>query len=251
LCTNAYQAMEAVGGELSVTLKPIVIEPAEVAMNSSVKAGKYTELVVSDTGDGVRPELIEKIFEPYFTTKEIGKGTGMGLAIIHGIMRQYGGSITVESELGKGSAFHVYFPEVAEGALPETDEVSAAPRGTERILVVDDEELLCELNKELLERLGYQVTTKLSSLEALVTFKNAPDQFDLVITDQTMPELTGAGLASHMMKIRPDIPIILCTGYSNIIDEDSARAMGIRAFATKPLTNSIIGNLVREVLDGE
>lgn len=249
LCTNAYHAMEATGGELSVALKTVTIRAGDKKVTTQFTPGQYLELTVSDTGIGIEPDVLVKIFDPYFTTKETGKGTGMGLAIAHGIMMHYGGTIAVESQWGKGSAFHVYFPVVKKEALPEIQTPQTIHAGTERVLLVDDEELLCEMSREILERLGYRVTVRCSSLEALGTFKNAPDDFDLVLTDQTMPELTGSDLARQILEIRPDIPIILCTGYSTLIDEQSAKAMGIKEFAIKPITNNAIGELIRKVLD--
>ncbi len=251
LCTNAYHAMEETGGVLSVTLKPALIGPDEQKMHVHATPGEYLELTVSDTGCGIGPDIIDKIFNPYFTTKGAGKGTGMGLAIIHGIVSDYGGMITVESQLGQGTTFHVFFPVVALKAVPEINEAEDIPRGNERILFVDDEELLAEMGKEMLERLGYRVTLFRSGVEALEVFKNTPDAFDLVITDQTMPGITGSELSRMMMQIRPDIPIILCTGYSNLIDEDSAKALGIKEFALKPLTTGTVATLIRKVLKGE
>ena len=173
----------------------------------------------------------------------------MGLSITHGIVKDYGGTITVESTLGQGTTFHVYLPVIQEEAK-EAAELNEAPRGTGRILFVDDEEMLRELGQAMLEDLGYSVTARSNSLEALTTFMNEPDQFDLVITDQTMPGITGVDLARRMLQIRPDIPIILCTGYSNLVDEESAKAIGIRDFALKPLSRSAIGHLIDKVLKG-
>lgn len=251
LCTNAYHAMEETGGVLSVTLKSVLIWPDEEKRSTHATPGEYLELTVSDTGCGIGPDIIDKIFDPYFTTKGVGKGTGMGLAIIHGILADYGGWITVESQLGQGTTFHVFFPVVVGEATPETDEPEDIPRGNERILFVDDEELLAEMGKQMLERLGYRVTVRHDGLEALEIFKNTPGEFDLVITDQTMPGITGSELSRLMIQVRPDIPIILCTGYSNLIDEDSAKALGIKEFALKPLTKGTIAKLIRKVLNGE
>jgi PAS domain S-box-containing protein len=248
LGTNAYHAMEGSGGVLSVTLKSTFIGPDEKELLLHVNSGDYVEFTVSDTGAGMGPDVIEKIFDPYFTTKEIGKGTGMGLAIIHGIVKDYGGTITVESQIGKGTTFHVYFPVVEEGTSPDKKEPKDIPIGTERILFVDDEQLLAEMGKVMLERLGYHVTVRRSSLEALETFQNTPNAFDLVITDQTMHGMTGYDLARRMMQIKPDIPIILCTGYSSLIDEESAKNIGIKEFALKPLTKEVIARLIRKVL---
>lgn len=251
LCTNAYHAMENTGGTLSVTLKTIHIGSESEGLHIHVRPGEYNELTVSDTGCGIAPNVIGKIFDPYFTTKETGKGTGMGLAIAHGIVSEYGGTITVESEIGKGSTFHIYFPVIHDEALQEKRDAEDIPKGNERILLIDDEEILVQMGKDLLERLGYQVTARTRSLEALELFQHNPNGFDMVITDQTMPDMTGGELASQMMQIRPDIPIILCTGYSNLIDEESAKAMGIKAFALKPLTAKVLATLIRNVFDGE
>lgn len=250
LCTNAYQSMEETGGALSVALKTTFIGADDQKMLLHVTPGEYVEFTVADTGCGIGPDVIGKIFDPYFTTKEPGKGTGMGLAIIHGIITDYGGAITVESELRKGTTFHVYFPVVEKESLSEVKSSEDIPRGNERVLFIDDEELLAQMGKIMLERLGYHVTVRHSSLEGLATFQNAPDEFDIVITDQTMPDMTGADLARQMMQIRPDVPIILCTGYSNLIDEDSAKALGIKEFVLKPLTKEVVATLIRKVLNG-
>ncbi len=249
LGANAFHAMEATGGVLSVTLKTSHIESDDPKISSHLVPGEYLEFIVSDTGTGMEPIVLEKIFDPYFTTKETGKGTGMGLSIIHGIMGHYGGAITAESQPGHGSAFHVYFPVIDSEAIHEFDEPGSTPLGTERILLVDDEELLCQMGQEILERLGYHVTPRCSSLEALATFQNSPGEFDLVLTDQTMPDMVGSDLARRLLQIRPDIPIILCTGYSNLVDKHSAKSIGIKEFVYKPLTKNNIGKLVRDVLD--
>lgn len=251
LCTNAYQAMEVGGGALSVALHTTWVGPEEGEHGLSVSPGEYVQLMVADTGQGIGPDVIDRIFDPYFTTKGIGKGTGMGLAIIHGIVSDYGGTITVESQLGLGTTFRVYFPVLEEAevtmaiAEPET-----VPLGIERILFIDDEEILAEMGKDMLERLGYHVTVRTNSFEALATFRNAPGDFDVVITDQTMPGITGSELARMMLQIRPDLAIILCTGYSNQINEDSAKLLGIKEFVLKPLTKRGIAGLLRKVLDG-
>lgn len=251
LCTNAYHAMEENGGVLSVTMKTTFIGSDEKELIFLISPGEYIELTVSDTGRGIGPDIIGKIFDPYFTTKETGKGTGLGLAIIQGIMSDYGGAITVESELGKGSTFHVYFPVVENETLPEIKKPEDIPGGKERILFIDDDELLADMGKDMLERLGYHVTVRRNGFEALETFQNTPGEFDLVITDQTMPGITGSDLSRRMLQIRPDIPIILCTGYSTLIDEFSAKALGIKEFVLKPLTKGVIAKLIRMVLDGD
>ncbi|MBU0728565.1 MAG: transporter substrate-binding domain-containing protein [Proteobacteria bacterium] len=249
LCTNANHAMEESGGILKIELKKVLFDEGNRQMGLHITPGQYVELMVSDTGTGIGPDLIDKIFDPYFTTKQLGKGTGMGLAIIHGIIADYGGSITVESELGKGTTFHVYFPVVEQEELPFVEDGEEIPSGKERILFIDDEELLTELGQDMLERLGYNVTIRRSSLEALSTFQNNPDAFDAVITDQTMPGMTGADLARRMLQIRPNIPIILCTGYSTQIDAETAKSLGIKEFALKPLVKGTLAKLLRKVLD--
>lgn len=238
LCTNAFHAMEKKGGKLSVSLK-----------RATVDSTGYVQLSVSDTGAGIDPGTKKRIFEPYFTTKETGKGTGMGLAIVHGLVTSYKGFVSIDSELGKGTTVHVYLP-ASQGRVDGNSEaVCAVPTGNESILFVDDEELITTMGKTMLERLGYRVTASTSSCEALETFRNEPDQFDLVITDQTMPKITGVELAQRMMQIRPDIPIILCTGYSAITSETEAKLLGIKAFAYKPLVKKQLAGLLRSVLD--
>lgn len=248
LCTNANHAMETTGGLLKIILQNTRITSSDTPYGTSLKAGEYVELIVSDTGTGIHPSQINKIFDPYFTTKDIGKGTGMGLAIIHGIVGSYDGAITVESKPGNGATFHVYFPVVEEEEQPQPAAPEAMPSGTGNILFVDDEEMLAEMGKEMLERLGYNVTMRQSSLGALTTFQNNPQDFDVVITDQTMPGMTGSDLARRLLQIRPDIPIILCTGYSNIVNEKSAKSLGIKEFAMKPLAQAAIAGLLQKVL---
>lgn len=251
LCTNAYHAMEDKGGVLSITLKTASDEFIPELNTSRRDPGEYLELVVADTGCGIGPDVIDKIFDPYFTTKEVGKGTGMGLSIIHGIVRESGGDIRIKSILGKGTSVHVFFP-VAVSNIKETEKIpKMLPHGEGHILFVDDEEILAEMGKEMLERLGYKVTAKTSSLEALEVFQNSPDSFDVIITDQTMPGLMGSDLARRILQIRPHMPIILCTGYSSLIDKSSAKVIGIRTFANKPLTTKTVAQLLSEVLDSK
>lgn len=249
LCTNAYHAMEETGGVLSVNLSPFYVSTDDQCNRLHLPPGEYILLRVNDTGSGIEPDIINRIFEPYFTTKELGKGTGMGLAIIHGIISEYGGKITVESQLGKGTTFHIYLPVVKIEDIPDTIVNDEPLKGNERILLVDDEKKLAEVGRSILEGLGYHVTVRFGSLKALATFQDTPDDFDMIITDQTMPDMTGSDLAQRMLQIRPDVPIILSTGYSNLIDEKSAKAMGIKGFAKKPLTIAGLARLIRKVLD--
>lgn len=235
LCANANHAMEKSGGILKIELRRTDVGNDVLGANVPLKPGQYIELVVSDTGVGIGLDIIQKVFDPYFTTKELGKGTGMGLAIVHGIITEYGGAVTVESELQHGTTFHVYFPKVEKAELETVKKTEEIYSGKGNILFVDDEELLICLGKDMLERLGYDVTVRQSSLDALSTFQNDPYAFDVVITDQTMPGITGADLSRRILQIRPDIPIILCTGHSNLVDEVSAKSIGIKEFVMKPL----------------
>ncbi len=250
LGSNALHAMEETGGTLSISLQKKALATADIVSKPGVRPGEFIQLSVGDTGAGIAPELWDKIFDPYFTTKEIGKGTGMGLSIIHGIVKSYGGCVFFQSHPGKGTVFEVMLPIVVEEVVVEAKPAEVVQFGNERILYVDDEELLAEMGKSMLERLGYQVTVRSSSLEALTTFQNQPEMFDLVITDQTMPGMTGSDLARRIMQIRPFMPIILCTGYSNLISEEKAKSLGIKGFAMKPLARKSISGLIREVLDG-
>ena len=248
LCTNAYHAMEETGGILFISLKNKVLTRQDLANLPHVQPGKFVELSIRDTGPGIPLEIREKIFDPYFTTKEIGKGTGMGLAIVHGIVKSYGGYITCHSQGGEGSVFHIVLPVIEGYADTEKKPVESIPVGTEHILFIDDEKILAKMAQSMLERMGYAVTVRTSSLEALTTFRNRPDSFDLVITDQTMPGMTGIDLARRMLQIRPDLPIILCTGYSSQVSEEKARSFGIKGFAMKPLARKDIAALIRKVL---
>ena len=249
LCTNAFHAMEETGGKLAISLQQVSLSNKDLEHETGVKCGSFVQLSIADSGTGIAPTVKDKIFDPYFTTKGIGKGTGMGLAMVHGIVKSYGGFISLESELDQGTVFHVFLPVAEQETVTEYEINDQIPTGKERILFIDDEELLAKMGKTMLERLGYHVTVRNSSLDALETFQNQPDMFDLVITDQTMPGMTGSDLSRRMLQIRADIPIILCTGYSTIISEGKAKAMGIREFAFKPLAKKDLAGLIRRVLD--
>lgn len=249
LCTNAFHAMEETGGILHISLKNTELRREDLGREPHVRPGEFAHLSVSDTGAGIAPEFVARIFEPYFTTKEVGKGTGMGLAIVHGIVRSYEGFVTCTSLIGKGTAIHVYLPVMAPNAVAAEERDEPILVGRERILIVDDEKILAEMGKNMLERLGYEVTVETNSLEAIATFFKEPDKFDLVLTDQTMPGMTGLDLAMRILMIRPDLPIILCTGYSTLVSEEKAKASGIKGFAMKPLAKRDIARLIRKVLD--
>jgi signal transduction histidine kinase/ActR/RegA family two-component response regulator len=250
LCTNAYHAMQETGGKLEVKLKEVDISYEKSLERVGMKVGRHLELTVKDTGHGMGPEVLERIFEPYYTTKEQGKGTGLGLSVIHGIIKNHGGDISVSSQVGKGTTFTVYLPLIDDiDAETKTVEVTAATQGNERILLIDDEEQIIDIERQILERLGYQVTTKTDSEEALEEFAALPEKFDLVITDMTMPKMTGDQLARKMMDIKPDIPVILCTGFNETISEEKALAMGIEKFVMKPIVKDELANTIRTVLD--
>lgn len=249
LCTNAAYAMENEGGTLEVNLKDITVDRSANWELLGLKIGDYIEIKVSDTGTGIQPEILNKIFDPYFTTKGPGEGTGMGLAMVQGIIESYGGKITFESELGKGTKFTICLPIAKKRSGQDAYVPEQLPTGTERILFVDDEAPIAKMGGQILERLGYSVTTRTSSIEALELFQGRPNDFDLVVTDMTMPNLAGDKLAVELMKIRPDIPVILCTGYSKKISDEIASELGIKAFAYKPVVKVDLAKTVRKVLD--
>ena len=246
LTTNAYHAMEENGGELNVTLKEIKLGEHDLIL-PDMKPGFYACLIVTDTGMGMNKELTEKIFDPFFTTKENGKGTGMGLSVVHGIVKGLNGTIQVHSKPGKGSAFHVCLPVVKSTFVDqETQANKPIQGGVERVLLVDDEKGIITMEKLALERLGYHVTSRTSSLEALEAFRARPDEFDLVISDIAMPEMPGDKLAVELIKIRPDIPIILCTGFSETMTEEKIKSLGIKGLLLKPI---IIRDLAKKMQD--
>ncbi len=252
LCTNAYHAMRERGGILTISLADVNLPKDIIAPVSSVPAGNYLLLSISDTGQGMSRSVMEHIFEPYYTTKKLGEGTGLGLAIVHGIVSSYGGKVLVSSTPGKGSTFDVYLPMLEDlEADPDAEHFvdHISPRGTERILLVDDEENVLQTTHRLLEKLGYGVSAFTSSIDALHSFKTNPHHFDLIITDMTMPDMTGDQLAVHLLRIRPDIPVILCTGFSSIVDESAAKEIGICDFIMKPVLSHDIAQRIRKILD--
>jgi PAS domain S-box-containing protein len=248
LATNAAYAMREKGGVLDIELSDFNISSSGRDPHG-VEPGLYMKLLVRDTGTGMAPDIIEKIFDPFFTTKGVGEGTGLGLSVVLGIVRQSNGYIFAESELGKGSVFTVYFPKIVGEFDTDATSDDALPTGSERILFVDDEEALVEMGEEILAELGYEVICRMSSRGALTLVQQDASRFDLVVTDQTMPEMTGIELAEAILTIRPDMPIIMCTGFSHLVNEESAREAGINAFVMKPLTKREIAKTVRRVLD--
>ncbi len=248
LCTNSAHAMREKGGTLDVEVCDFSLSPSG-GNSQGIKPGLYVKLTVRDTGTGIPPDIIGKIFNPFFTTKGPGEGTGLGLSVVDGIVRQHDGYITVESEPGKGSVFIVYLPKVAETAPSESAGDDVIPAGHERVLFIDDEEPLAEMGRQLLEKLGYSVTTRTSSTDALAALRRDPAAYDLIITDETMPEMTGMEFAKEVLALRPDMPVILCTGFSHRVDADQAKAAGIRGFALKPMTKAETAKIIRKVLD--
>ncbi len=251
LATNASFAMQEKGGTLEISLTDIDFKPDEPVLGTDAIPGQYVLVAVKDTGIGMSPQVMSRVFEPFFTTKEVGKGTGMGLAVVYGIVKDLQGTITVESIPGTGSTFRVLLPKVKSEHKEDQLPIARVPGGSERILFVDDEEMLVEWGQAALERLGYQVTVTTNSTEALKTFSADPSVFDLVITDHAMPHMAGSELSSELLKIRPDIPIILCTGHSENMSREKAKDLGIKEFLTKPLNKQELAEAVRRVLDTE
>jgi PAS domain S-box-containing protein len=251
LIANATHAMEEKGGTLRIQVDCIELSSDEVHAAGDIEAGPFIKLTVTDTGEGMDEQTVERIFEPFYTTKKMEKGTGMGLSVVHGIVIKLGGFIKVDSKPGQGTNFDVYFPELIDKAFVQYEEDLQVPRGSEHVLFVDDEQMMVEMGQALLERLGYWVTVNTSPEKALEIFRKDPYGFDLLITDQTMPKMTGMQLAKELLRIRPDMPIVLCTGYSKIISEEDVKAVGIREFAMKPLEMKKMAEIIRRVLDAD
>lgn len=250
LCTNAYHAMREEGGTLAVTLRTVELNNETLGIKIGLHPGTYVRLEISDTGCGIKKEHLEKIFDPYFTTKAQEEGTGLGLAVVHGIVRNFGGDISVYSEIGVGTTFSVFLPvTMGERERMSPENSSPLPRGSETILVVDDDESLTQIYKEILEGLGYRVSLFSNSLDALDTFQRAPYGFDLILTDMTMPRMTGLELSKNILSIRSNIPIILLTGFSELVNEKKAKEIGIRDFIMKPVLKRDLARSVRDILD--
>ena len=252
LCTNAYHGMRDQGGVLGVSLNEVVLSPMDLDHFPGMEAGRYLRLSIRDTGVGMTDEVIERIFEPYFTTKELGEGTGLGLSVVHGIVTSYRGSIKVSSEIGQGTVFNIFLPMVQVNPLPA--KIQTPPPlsgGSERILLVDDEQQIVSMMQQMLEHLGYSVAAFTNSLEALAFFEEHSYDCDLIISDLTMPKITGPELAGRLLEAREDAKILMCTGFSERIPKEKAEALGIKGIVMKPVTMWDLAAAVRSVLDGK
>ena len=249
LCTNAYHAMEDRQGTLDVSLTDCELDHQFAGRHTGIEPGKFIKLSVSDTGHGMAKETLEKIFDPFFTTKTEGKGTGLGLSVVHGIVKQCKGLITAYSELGQGTTFNVFFPIARTELIKKVEDDQILPTGSESILFVDDEKTLVDLNQKILTALGYHVVALSDPVAALRLFKENPQKFDLLIADITMPGLTGEDLAREVKSLRPDMPIILATGFSANITEESISDIGVERLLMKPLLKNEMAQAIRQVLD--
>ncbi|MCF8036716.1 MAG: PAS domain S-box protein [Desulfobacteraceae bacterium] len=250
IATNARDAMSDGSGVLEVCLEPVSFDQTIRKKSPDIMPGDYICIAISDTGCGISDQYLNKIFEPYFTTKEKGTGTGLGLSMVHGIVKSHKGHISAHSEPGKGTAFYIYLP-LAEQSRPVSParKEEPLPTGTEKILLVDDEQPIVEMQQRMLERLGYEVTPRTSSIEALEAFRANPDKFDVLITDMTMPNMTGDRLAIEVKQIRPDVPVILCTGFSEKIDDQKKGELRIEGLMLKPVSRTELAETVRKILD--
>ncbi len=252
LCTNASHAMEPYGGVLGIELVQVELDSGSIEQMHSLRPGKYLKLSISDTGCGMSPEIVSSVFDPYFTTKDLGEGTGLGLSVVHGIVNEYGGDIQIDSTPGEGTTFTLFFPIVDKSTADSAAAIQEyLPTGTERILIVDDEPIILKLCTRILSKQGYQVIGETDSLKALASFKENPHAFDLVITDVTMPKMTGDVLATKILALRPEIPVILCTGYSRVVSEESVKKIGAHSLLIKPVVKQLMISEVRKALDNE
>lgn len=249
LCTNAYQAMSTGPAELDVALAPVEVGPAHPAVHPEIPAGPYVLLTVTDTGPGIPLKIADRVFEPFFTTKATGEGTGLGLSVVHGIVTGYGGFVRFQNRQPVGTTFFVYLPRVLAEQRLAKETVEPPPRGTGRILFVDDEEPIAVLGARILQELGYTVTSKTSSVDALHLFTQAPGLFDLVVTDFTMPHMTGGELIARLKQVRPDIPIILTSGFNDqVVGPEESKRLGIGEYLKKPFSGGALARAVRRVL---
>ncbi|MBI5581645.1 MAG: PAS domain S-box protein [Deltaproteobacteria bacterium] len=251
LCTNAAHAMLEKGGVLEVTLSDVHLEPQDIKPHSGLQPGSHVKLTVTDTGHGMEPGVLDRIFDPFFTTKEQGTGTGLGLSVVHGIVKSHEGGIEVNSVPGKGTTFRVFFPARQSAPASETVEAAPIPHGREKLLIVDDEPALATATTQMLECLGYEVDYRTNGLEALEAFRHQSDEkpYALVITDMTMPHMTGVDLARELLKLRPNLPILLCTGFSEKSSPERAKSLGFQGFLMKPFGLRELAGTVRKMLE--
>lgn len=249
LCTNASHAMQGAGGLLEVSLEDVNLESETRIGGEYLGSGTYVKLSVSDSGCGMEKAIIERIFEPFFTTRKVNEGTGLGLSVVHGIIKSHDGVITVSSTPGEGTTFDIFLPKIESGEIQEPQSSESNTREREVILLVDDEEMMVDVTRQILERLGFDVVAKTSSIDALEAFQEEPDEFDLVITDQVMPNMTGTQLARKLISIRPDISVILCSGFPENVCSEELKRIGIKEFIAKPISKQEIATIIRKVLD--
>ena len=249
LCTNASHAMQGEDGLLEVSLEDVNLESETRIGDEYLGSGTYVKLSVSDSGCGMEKAVVERIFEPFFTTRKVNEGTGLGLSVVHGIIKSHGGVITVSSTPGEGTTFDIFFPKIESCEIQEPQSSESNNREREVILLVDDEEMMLDVTRQILERLGFDVVAKTSSIDALEAFQEEPDEFDLVITDQVMPNMTGTQLARKLVSIRPDISVILCSGFPENVCPEEFKSIGIKEFIAKPISKQEIAAIIRKVLD--
>jgi CheY-like chemotaxis protein len=241
--------MGEAGGTLEVGLEDVNFETETKISDELLKEGSYVKLSVSDTGCGMEKEVMERIFEPFFTTKKVNEGTGLGLPVVHGIITSHGGAIAVNSASGQGTTFEIFLPRIESNQIQEQQTSEPEIKDKEVIFLIDDEEMMVDVTGKILERLGYAVVTKTNSIEAMEMFQENPDKFDLVIADQVMPNMTGLQLAQNMLSLRPNIPVIICTGFPENISIEEAKNIGVKELIFKPLSREEIASIVRSVLD--
>ena len=250
LCTNAAHAMREKGGELNISVSKIFISDDAMSNHSEFKPGPYVNLKVADSGHGIEPSIMSRIFDPFFTTKKQGEGTGLGLSVVYGIVKGYDGVINVESHPGLGTTFDIYLPGLIMGNIVEEQRINVVPsKGCESILIVDDEQYIVDAQSQYFKSLGYDVVSTSSSVEALAIFRSNPHRFRLILTDMTMPQMTGLSLSDEILAIDSTIPIVLCTGFHEAITETVAKQHGVREFLTKPVKMNDLSRLIRKVLD--
>jgi PAS domain S-box-containing protein len=249
LCTNASHAMSENGGLLEVNLEDVDLTSETRIGDEHLGPGHYVKLSISDSGYGIEKEVVERIFEPFFTTKEVNEGTGLGLSVVHGIIKSHDGAIAVSSTPGQGTTFDILLPRLESGEIQELQSSQLDTKDSELILLVDDEEMIINSTSQILERLGFDVIAKTNSIDALEAFQEEPDKFDLVVTDQVMPNMTGTQLSEKLLSIKPDIPIILCSVFPEDVNPEEVKKIGIKEFIAKPISMKKINKIIRKVLD--